>query len=78
MSSRYSSLKAPMEKFGTKREASPLVMSKSIISLFTVTGIAEVGICKPFPSNLNFAIGRLGGLGSSVLASESLEVVNET
>lgn len=80
MSRRYSSLKAPMLKFGTRMAASLRVMSSSIMSLLMVTGVADVGISRPFPSSLNLAIGILGGFGSSVLVvlGKGLVFVNET
>lgn len=67
-----------MEKLGTSRVGWLRVMSRSVMSRFTVTGVAEVGISRPFPSNLNFAMGILGGFGSSEVVVVVVLVVNET
>lgn len=67
-----------MQKEGTIREARPRVMSISIISLFTTTGVEVQGIWRPFPSSLNLAIGMAGGFGPEELVGTGRAPVNET
>lgn len=67
-----------MPKSGTSMEASPRVMSTSIISLFTTTGVAVQGICRPLPRSLNLAMPIAGGFGSEELVGMGRAVVNET
>ena len=67
-----------MVKEGAIKEASPRVMSTSIMSLFITTGVAVHGITRPLPRSLNFAMGMAGGFGSEEFVGMGREPVNET
>lgn len=67
-----------MPKSGTRREASPRVISMRAMSRFTVTGVAVQGSWRPLPRSLNLAMGMAGGFGSDEFVGVGRAVVNET